>query len=463
VWWRSGALARRRGVLIVLTILVLVAWVTGACGSVPRGSFGVEVTDPSGEPVEGVEVRMSGSGGDYSGATDQYGSVVFESVQPGSYDVSASRAGFEPVRMSGVRTRPGGFLDLRMQPLAEVEPSPTGAREEPFEIVEVFYGTDRNRRSARQIDDDPRRIYGGDRGELRLGTLEVSIPKDHRMGELEAPRWWRLEFRPDPKRHVVLLSIDELPEDDFARRLRERVDETEHREAFVFVHGYNVDFDEAARRTAQIAYDIHHDLVPILFSWPSRGTVAGYPADETNVAWAEPDLREFLTLIAERSGAAEVHVIAHSMGSRALTGVLEDFVQAGRAGEEAPRFDEIVLVAPDIDAGRFRRDIAPALVPAGERVTLYGSSRDRALEMSRRFHSYPRIGDLSAGVVVMPGIDLIDATAVDTSLTGHSYFADGDSVLADLFHLFREGLAPPRPSLEPVGEDPERYWRFVPP
>jgi esterase/lipase superfamily enzyme len=458
VAWISVLSVRR--ILIVLAILTLVLGVAGGCGSVPRGSFGVEVTDPAGEPIEGVEVRMSGAGGDFSGTTDPYGSVVFESVQPGSYDVSASRSGFEPVRMSGVRTRPGGFLDLRMQPLEQAAPPPMATGEEPYEIVEVFYGTDRNRRAG---VDDPRWIYGGDRGELRLGTLEVSIPKDHRMGELEAPRWWRLEFRPDPEKHVVLLSVDEMPGDDFARRLRERIDETEHREAFVFVHGYNVDFDEAARRTAQIAYDIHHDLVPLLFSWPSRGTVAGYPADETNVAWAEPDLREFLELVAERSRAAEVHVIAHSMGNRVLTGVLEDFVQDSRAGEEIPRFDQIVLVAPDIDADRFRRTIAPALVPAGERVTLYASARDRALEMSRRFHSYPRIGDLSGGVVVMPGIDLIDATAVDTSLTGHSYFADGDSVLSDLFHLFRQGLPPPRLVLEPVGEDPERYWRFVPP
>ena len=48
------------------------------------------------------------------------------------------------------------------------------------------------------------RMYGGDRGELELGTCEVSIPKDHQVGVLESPTVLRLEFREDPERHVVL-------------------------------------------------------------------------------------------------------------------------------------------------------------------------------------------------------------------------------------------------------------------
>lgn len=128
-----------------------------------------------------------------------------------------------------------------------------------------------------------------------------------------------------------------------------------------------------------------------------------------------------------------------------------------------PRFEQVVLVAPDIDAEVFRRDIAPQLSPVGERVTLYASARDKALEMSQTFHRYPRAGDVSDGVVVVPGVDTIDATAVDTSLTGHSYFADGTSVLADLFYLLRLGLPPAeRDGLEAADAAGEEYWRFVP-
>ena len=41
------------------------------------------------------------------------------------------------------------------------------------------------------------------------------------------------------------------------------------KQVFVFVHGFNVSFENALRRTAQIAYDLNFDGAPFLFSWPS--------------------------------------------------------------------------------------------------------------------------------------------------------------------------------------------------
>ena len=69
-------------------------------------------------------------------------------------------------------------------------------------------------------EQDIERIYGGDRGELELGTCEVSIPKDHRVGELESPTVLRLEFRQDPERHVVLLGVHPESADEFYADLR---------------------------------------------------------------------------------------------------------------------------------------------------------------------------------------------------------------------------------------------------
>jgi len=51
-----------------------------------------------------------------------------------------------------------------------------------------------------------RSTFGAERGELTLGVCEVSIPRDHRVGELESQRIWRLQFRADPSKHVALLS-----------------------------------------------------------------------------------------------------------------------------------------------------------------------------------------------------------------------------------------------------------------
>ena len=207
--------------------------------------------------------------------------------------------------------------------------------------------------------------YSGERGTLELGSCEVSIPKRHEVGELESPSVLRLEFSEDPSRHVVLLKVQPVPADVFYADLRSSVERSTRKSAFVFVHGYNFSFDEAARRTAQIAYDLKFDGVPIFFSWPSQGGIWGYTIDETNVAWTVPHLRQFLTDVASQSGAKQIHLIAHSMGNRALTSAMRDLSFLPESAR--PKFNEVVLTAPDIDAEVFKYDIAPAVVKMASR------------------------------------------------------------------------------------------------
>jgi esterase/lipase superfamily enzyme len=76
-----------------------------------------------------------------------------------------------------------------------------------------------------------------------------------------------------------------------------------------------------------------------------------------------------------------------------------------------------MLTAPDIDAEVFTL-LAQDTNRIGERVTLYASPEDKALRLSKQFHGYPRAGE---AIIVLPGVDTIDASAVDTSLVGHSY------------------------------------------
>ena len=164
--------------------------------------------------------------------------------------------------------------------------------------------------------------YGPLRGEFVLGTCSVSIPKDHQVGRLEAPSILRFEFRPNPDRHVVLLDVRSQDADEFYRDLRACVGRSPRKEAFVFVHGYNVAFDDAVRRTAQIAYDLKFEGAPIFYSWPSQGQACRVHRrrDERRMDRAAPEAIPHR--LAEQSGAEQVHLIAHSMGNRALTTAL---------------------------------------------------------------------------------------------------------------------------------------------
>ena len=57
-----------------------------------------------------------------------------------------------------------------------------------------------------------------------------------------------------------------------------------------------VSFEDAARRTAQIAHDLGLPLVPMLYSWPSEGAVLRYGTDAANVEWTIPHFTEFLSM-----------------------------------------------------------------------------------------------------------------------------------------------------------------------
>lgn len=113
--------------------------------------------------------------------------------------------------------------------------------------------------------------YGNDRGVLELGFCDVTIPPGHVPGEMERPSIFRFELSEDAGKHVVIRTVERMEEAAFHRALRERVAQSAEREAFVFIHGYNVTFESAARRTAQLAFDLGFDGAPIFYSWPSQG------------------------------------------------------------------------------------------------------------------------------------------------------------------------------------------------
>ncbi len=276
--------------------------------------------------------------------------------------------------------------------------------------------------------------YGGQRGSLELGVCEVSIPPDHQVGELEAPTIFRLEIREDPTRHVVLLGAYPHNSEAFYDQLRDRVASSPRKNAFVFVHGFNTGFEEAARRTAQMAHDLKFEGAPIFYSWPSQAQLTAYTVDANNVEWTVPHLRQFLLDLAQQSGAESICLIAHSMGNRALTKALHSM----SFRMERPLFQEVVLTAPDVDAEVFKRDLAPAIARTANRVTLYASSNDEALRLSKQIHGYPRAGDSGELLVVVPGIETIDVSAVDTTLVGHSYYSSNGSVVSDLICLLND-------------------------
>ncbi len=165
----------------------------------------------------------------------------------------------------------------------------------------------------------------------------------------------------------------------------------------------------------------------------------------------------------ENSQAEEIYLIAHSMGNRGLTGAILTLLS--QRPELKNKIKEIILAAPDIDADTFKEDIAPRMVSQFQKpITLYVSSDDFALKVSKEENSdYYRAGDSNDGVIIVDGLETIDASGVDTSFFKHSYFAETRSVLSDIYDIVTEGKRPTfRNRLITVKTPEGNYWRIKP-
>lgn len=329
-------------------------------------------------------------------------------------------------------------------------------------LVKVFFATDRLPSGA----SGPSKYFStewnktGDH--LVTGFVTVSIPPVHREGRIERPfKIWTLELSEDPKKHFVLTELKVEQGDEFYGALRDEYARRapEKRSAFVFIHGFNVTFDEAAYRTAQLAFDLDFEGVPMMYSWPSQGRLLAYDGDRETVDWSSPHLQSFLERVARESGALRIHLVAHSMGNQLLANAL---VGLGRQADIQPLFDNVIMVAPDVNAYTFTDQTWPAVKSAARHFTLYASSQDKALQTSKRSkgaNDFQRLGEAGPRIVVISGLDTIDASGIDTSLLGHSY-ESCKPVMSDVQLIIQKALAPLDRKLRDRYKDGLAYWAF---
>ena len=325
-------------------------------------------------------------------------------------------------------------------------------------LYTVWYATTR----APVDPGNPSRGFTNNRdtaGTVHYGTCMVQVPKAHRFGSTGTAlyrRVLRLHFSDD---HLKIVGRTEIDPAEFFDSLRGQLAQLEQadRVLLVYLHGYNVSFDEAAMRAAQIGFDLKVPGATAFFSWPSCGYARAYMADADRIAASETQIAEFLTQASRMAGARAVHIIAHSMGNRGLARAIQR-ITAQASARGGVRFGQIVLAAPDIEATLFR-DLAAIYPSISDHTTMYVSSRDRALGLSRWLQQSDRAG-FTPPVTVVPDIDTIEVTDIDLSMLGHAYYAEAAPVLYDMDAPLRHNTpASGRVRLESVGEPPARYWR----
>ncbi|GJH29299.1 hypothetical protein CBA19CS42_32305 [Caballeronia novacaledonica] len=133
-------------------------------------------------------------------------------------------------------------------------------------IVKVYYATDR----ALGDETSPGiAVFENGRGggKLTYGEAEVSIPPRHQMGWLERPSIFTFRTTTsDTKKYFVVTASTVRTLDEWRLSVRNRQQFLGTREILVFIHGYNVAFDDALMRAAQISKDLQYDGITACFS-----------------------------------------------------------------------------------------------------------------------------------------------------------------------------------------------------
>lgn len=265
--------------------------------------------------------------------------------------------------LSACAGRPTGVL----LPIAETGMLPGTSR------VEMLVATTRKSASDRGV------LFSGERGDAVTYTdLAVSIPPDttRQPGTVQ----WPKSLPGNPATDFVALRAEPVERSKVSAWTGRTVRRGAKRHVLVFIHGFNNKFEDAVFRFAQIVHDSGAEVAPVLFTWPSRGSVLAYGYDRESTNFSRNELETLLRDLAKDPNVGEITVLAHSMGNW-LT--LESLRQmAIRDRRVAPKIRNVILAAPDVDIDLARsafRDMGPNR----PRLTLMVSGDDQALAVSR--------------------------------------------------------------------------------
>ncbi|QTA83308.1 DUF900 [Desulfonema limicola] len=323
--------------------------------------------------------------------------------------------------------------------------------EETSEIT-LFYGTNRER-----VDEnDHTKGYSSERSQETLyGTCKVIIPKRHKIGKIGSS-WWRSLLKLRDAR-IKLESIEPKLPDDFWELVKSKIQDNDNKSksALIYIHGYNVTFEDAAVRAAQISEDISFPGITAFYSWPSKGKPGSYIADGQTIEASEIHIENFFINFAQKSQAENIHLIVHSMGNRAVLRTMNNIL--GKLEGRVP-FNQIFLAAPDVDLDFFEQK-SEAYKKLSKQTTLYASPNDKILGISKFINQGNRAG-FHPPIKTFPGIHTVRVEKIDMGCFGHGYYADSRIVIDDMFKAVTFGAAPEDRNLRPKKGDSGIYWEF---
>jgi esterase/lipase superfamily enzyme len=291
--------------------------------------------------------------------------------------------------------------------------------------LNIFIATNREAKNN-QFNCSKTNITNNLGGEMKFGICQVKVSKNHIIGEVKISD----NSNQKEDNSFKITSAKSLSEIDFIKNIIER-----KRDPLVFVHGFNVDFEEAVIRAAQIGYDLKYQGPIIVFSWPAgvknddffdKAMInKTYQDNQKNAAESIKFFSDFLTTL--KNNKLTINLLVHSMGHQVVLPAIVDFV---KQNPKDKIINKLILNAADFEAINFALNINK-FKNSAKNLTIYCSDKDKALIASKNFNNQERLGSC---VKMDVDIDLINVSEVDdASLSlNHGYYSSKE-ILTDIF------------------------------
>lgn len=264
-------------------------------------------------------------------------------------------------------------------------------------------------------------------------------------------------------------------EAEFQKLVCEHLSRTQLKHIFLFVHGYNNDFQYPSGVIAGLWHFMGRRGVPMVYLWPSKAKLLGYGYDRESGDFTIFHLKQMLRALGKCPEVEKLHIIAHSRGSDVvMTALREIYLEQGRDAiktRKALKLGTLILAAPDLDIDvESQRVTAEGTQTIPEQMVVYVSAHDQALRFADWVvGSIKRLGQLEASdlgqnakemLMKSNRVQLIDARDVGVGEISHSYFYDHPAVSSDMIRILRDRAEPGVEHGRPLLREDGGFWRI---
>ena len=237
----------------------------------------------------------------------------------------------------------------------------------------------------------------------------------------------------------------------FFHNLKDTMMESEGKDVLIYIHGYNVSWDEAVGSALSLQFMINSqqkrdakEVIVVLFSWPSNGSMmpfAAYKSDRSDardsgkaIGRGFLKLKDFLsTLHRDVQGGKQelcnqnIHLLCHSMGNYLLENGLKNKFIGYSEGSVLPRmFKHIFLCAPDVkDDALEGNNGMSRLHEMSSNVTIYYNNGDLGMQIGKYTKSLSeRLGHTGNAhpALVHNKVHQVDCSSIVHGFVEHSYY-----------------------------------------